>query len=157
MSGVIIKFKVRSHGAVECMGLYVYTCSCCQVLLNNTVKVHQRTCMYFKPWPLFTVYLNQNLNQYSLCCESFFLNFNSEHWPPLLFLYLQGNATLHLYPHFEPLRQIEGKICFIMDHYYNHVTQNFVSGLFFLSNHIAKGSRNLTSFIVIYLYLDIIY
>lgn len=22
---------------------------------------------------------------------------------------LQGNATLHLYPHFEPLRQIEGK------------------------------------------------
>lgn len=23
--------------------------------------------------------------------------------------FLQGNATLHLYPHFEPLRQIEGK------------------------------------------------
>lgn len=85
MSGVIIKFKVRSHGAVECMGLYVYTCSCCQVLLNNTVKVHQCTCMYFKPWPSFTVYLNQNLNQYSLCCESFFFNFNSEHWPPSFF------------------------------------------------------------------------
>lgn len=82
---VWLKFKVRSHGAVECMGLYVYTCSCCQVLLNNTVKVHQRTCMYFKPWPSFTVYLNQNLNQYSLCCESFFLNFNSEHWPPSFF------------------------------------------------------------------------
>lgn len=85
LSGVIIKFKVRSHGAVECMGLYVYTCSCCQVLLNNTVKVHQCTCMYFKPWPSFTVYLNQNLNQYSLCCESFFFNFNSEHWPPSFF------------------------------------------------------------------------
>lgn len=85
MSGVIIKFKVRSHGAVECMGLYVYTCSCCQVLLNNTVKVHQCTCMYFKPWPSFTVYLNQNLNQYSLCCESFFLILIQNIDPPSFF------------------------------------------------------------------------
>lgn len=85
LSGVIIKFKVRSHGAVECMGLYVYTCSCCQVLLNNTVKVHQCTCMYFKPWPSFTVYLNQNLNQYSLCCESFFFILIQNIDPPSFF------------------------------------------------------------------------
>lgn len=82
---MIIKFKVRSHGAVECMGLYVYTCSCCQVLLNNTVKVHQCTCMYFKLWPSFTVYLNQNLNQYSLCCESFFFILIQNIDPPSFF------------------------------------------------------------------------
>lgn len=76
--------------------------------------------------------------------------------PPLLFLYLQGNATLHLYPHFEPLRQIEGKICFILNKLQS-CDKNSVSGLFIPSNHIARGSRNLTSFIVIYLYLDIIY
>ena len=40
----------------------------------------------------------QSLSTADICINLFPI------FPPI-----QGNATLHLYPHFEPLRQIEGK------------------------------------------------
>ena len=59
----------------------------------------------------------------------------------LCFFFPQGNATLHLYPHFEPLRQIEGECQILCDYLTDITLQTFASSHLCVNHLICDVNR----------------